>query len=1151
MRKKTATGVVEVDVDDQNEVSEEEIKTVEKPKKEQTQAQKDTWKAKLERQRIRDMAAYTDDPDIIEQARINEEERQKVLKSKSKSKSKLTVERKYRTVEPEQEEEEQEEEEEEEEEVKPITKPLVKAVKLPAEIIKLITKPVTKQSGKGVEAAKLEVKPVTKQVINYMDCSDMLDMIPSGDVKEIEADDCDDQNADESCDKPLAKYNEKYPPYDSLPKDKQDEQKTQIKALLGMLGHQESYDIFCILANTSTSFIDLANYYSREICKANGIDVIEWAKICKDAGPRQLRLGSLHYYAKQDNPTAYKKLFSKQVGQTSSTYKPPAIKKTERSKVPDKVRTHVYTSYERFDADKLLYVVRHFTQLQTTLMKPENAESQLQLYEAALERSRSGVLTVKWYQTNGKGRMFADQGISLVNMDRRTRHFIAGQYYYDIDVVNAHPVFLLHLCKQHDIKHKMLEKLVNNRDEFFASIIDSETKKVAERDIAKREILIATNAEPYKGNSRYTGKNIDAYRTEMAATQEAFTSVFAKEFTKHEEYTKYHHKRDKNFNGSFMNMKLCTFEHSVLMTMIEHYDMDGLLGPAYDGMMYPKDKSPKAEPDLTPLESLIYDKLDITVQLKIKPMDMGFTMLPNTTLPKHIDTVDNFTIQDYIDLHRGHIGMADICVRYNKNVAITGGKSDTIGYVYDESTALWIEADDNRICVWIISLLQDVAIEALEKEIDDKRALELGKILAKVRDLPNAKNVLGCISGLIANPSFIGKLDKERGLFPIANKLVLDCRTGKTIPRTREHYFTIESPVKLVSKEIVEKYQVEKYMSMLFLEHEKKLDDNSVTYYMQKLLGMCLTGIPTGKLYIWRGVGNNGKSSTMSIMQSILGEFMATTKRNFWVESRNEANKSASDHTAQYATVLKARLVQCNEFKDKDILNGEVYKNMVSGDTYIPYRLPNQPQDKKGFLPGCQNIATTNFIPYIDPSQKSDTKRYCGIMGPVNFVDKLSDPHPEFDDDDPDKYTEVLCDGAFAKSFLSGEGRDAFFTYLSWGCVKYFTSKYSMDTGYIDMIPALEEHAKVTIGQRDPLQCFIKDRVIVKASNNVSVTEFHKLLCDYSWKIHGTKIDYATKGLSSKMDKLKDKKINKVRTTHGMMYTNIDIVDEDGNSLTL
>ena len=44
------------------------------------------------------------------------------------------------------------------------------------------------------------------------------------------------------------------------------------------------------------------------------------------------------------------------------------------------------------------------------------------------------------------------------------RGLLASRYYYDIDIVNCHPVILFYICKAHKIKCPFLKKYVEKRE---------------------------------------------------------------------------------------------------------------------------------------------------------------------------------------------------------------------------------------------------------------------------------------------------------------------------------------------------------------------------------------------------------------------------------------------------------------------------------------------------------------------------------------------------------------------------------------------------------------------------------------------------------------------------------------------------------------
>ena len=90
---------------------------------------------------------------------------------------------------------------------------------------------------------------------------------------------------------------------------------SEIKDLLDALSAERYtkynmwYDVLCVLANISPSYKDLAQYFSSKWDKFSIVDFEKaWTGILRSGKKRSMTLGSLHYWAKLDNPERYKQL---------------------------------------------------------------------------------------------------------------------------------------------------------------------------------------------------------------------------------------------------------------------------------------------------------------------------------------------------------------------------------------------------------------------------------------------------------------------------------------------------------------------------------------------------------------------------------------------------------------------------------------------------------------------------------------------------------------------------------------------------------------------------------------------------------------------------------------------------------------------------
>ena len=94
----------------------------------------------------------------------------------------------------------------------------------------------------------------------------------------------------------------------------------------------------------------------------------------------------------------------------------------------------------------------------------ENEKEQLIKYSKV-----NGV--IKYKKTCKFGRVYGIGGLGLQNLRREIRHTIARDYYYDVDIVSAHPVILNQILKQHNIQCPYLDKYVKEREYYLNEVM--------------------------------------------------------------------------------------------------------------------------------------------------------------------------------------------------------------------------------------------------------------------------------------------------------------------------------------------------------------------------------------------------------------------------------------------------------------------------------------------------------------------------------------------------------------------------------------------------------------------------------------------------------------------------------------------------------
>lgn len=263
---------------------------------------------------------------------------------------------------------------------------------------------------------------------------------------------------------------------------------------------------------------------------------------------------------------------------------------------------------EVFDQHKLNYIISNKEKFKKQMRDRcfENDYNPFAIIEKYLRKSRNGTMKVQYKQTEGKGRFYAIGSLSMQSMPREVRHTIASEY-IDIDMVNAHPVILSHLCKGRGIKTKYLDKYIVQRDKMLSGMgADGKTLVLSLINGGKKAY------DELESKPRW----LTLFKKEI----DKIHSVFATDPA----YEKHRDKRveegfSRNHKASYMNVLLCDFENTILQQLHTFFGEPHDCVLCFDGIMLRLGNY-----DLKACEGYVYEQLGIQIQLKIKPMTEGF-----------------------------------------------------------------------------------------------------------------------------------------------------------------------------------------------------------------------------------------------------------------------------------------------------------------------------------------------------------------------------------------------------------------------------------------------------------------------------------------------------------------------------------------------
>lgn len=305
---------------------------------------------------------------------------------------------------------------------------------------------------------------------------------------------------------------------------------------------------------------------------------------------------------------------------------------------------------EIYDRDALNHIVRyedHYKQLLGC--SGDEAFAQFALYKKYLLYSTGNKIRVSYAKKHGRGRYFANGAVSLQSFNKKVRGTIAQDLYYDIDMVNAHPVILEDICRRNNHGTPLLRSYIQNRDETLRHIVAAEPRM--DVSAAKQLILsiIYGKPEPFK-EIRVTPW-LAGFKAEIDEILDTVQERWPYEYGVTKQI-----KGDDYFNlrGATLASVISIVENDILMELVRYAQEEGYIIKnacvlVFDGIMLPKNAF-KKRAELTKLiakmKTQIFETMGISMDLKVKefdtlPMEIPYGVDPTAVVRPSADDVKN------------------------------------------------------------------------------------------------------------------------------------------------------------------------------------------------------------------------------------------------------------------------------------------------------------------------------------------------------------------------------------------------------------------------------------------------------------------------------------------------------------------------------
>lgn len=299
--------------------------------------------------------------------------------------------------------------------------------------------------------------------------------------------------------------------------------------------------------------------------------------------------------------------------------------------------------------------------------------------------------------------------------------------------------------------------------------------------------------------------------------------------------------------------------------------------------------------------------------------------------------------------------------------------------VYNKTTGTWSESTASECFHELADRMLEDRTE--REDVDDDTRRKLVAHAISLRSYARYRAVMNLAS---QNQLFrIDVSDFDTHPYKInAKNGVIDLQTGKLLPHSSEYMFRKSLTIPYTPSFKEPREWLDFLWSCFLREGDSPKTTREIIDYMQLISGYILIGsLDLAQIFVLLyGPGNTGKSTYLSVMRKILGEYCCDTRGSVFCSGRATGGADAKGY--ELARMAGARLVNAGELPTGTGLDAEMVKRVTDGKSVsarqiygLPFSFPAR------FLLTLESNSNT----YIDP-QDSGLQRRARILFFENVV---------------------------------------------------------------------------------------------------------------------------------------------------------------------
>lgn len=219
------------------------------------------------------------------------------------------------------------------------------------------------------------------------------------------------------------------------------------------------------------------------------------------------------------------------------------------------------------------------------------------------------------------------------------------------------------------------------------------------------------------------------------------------------------------------------------------------------------------------------------------------------------------------------------------------------------------------------------------------------------------------------------ELDTDKWLINCQNG-VIDLKTGELLPHDQKYVMTKLVPTVYDKEATCPRWLA--FLDRIFAGKKSLID------YIQKVIGVCLTGEILPAVFIFHGTGANGKSTFLEVVRQLLSEYAQQADFKTFLQDKNQAIRE------DLASLCGARFVTASECDQGKFLSEAVVKQITGGD---PIRARFLYANSFEFMPTFKIFLATNHRPNVIGADNGIWRRLKLVPFEVTIPEGERDPN--------------------------------------------------------------------------------------------------------------------------------------------------------------